>query len=313
MEPMPAQQGEAEGEPGGGDEVKDDGVVVKTRKDPFDFSRNPGQLDLYFSVGNGYALDSDSINEDNAPFNQIIGDERNFNGSLAIREFGFGLGYRRSFESLGELSLLGFYYNDELSDQSLEYLRNQLTVVIPGGDPANPADVIAGYGSSSSDLSYRLGVGGEYFVPLALFLDEDANLRKGDGLRIAGQWIKAADGELRRETWYVQGSFRWSVPEWEDPKDGRKSRGLIDHRYFRSFEPLVRYGELDINLTPVPELAPLWDREQLLFALIAEVTSNVFLKAEYAINWEDTGASATFSGPDSVANNQFILELLLQF
>ena len=42
-------------------------------------------------------------------------------------------------------------------------------------------------------------------------------------------------------------------------------------------------------------------------------TGEIFFKVEYALNYEDTGASATVAGPDEVDNDELMVELLLQF
>jgi hypothetical protein len=121
------------------------------------------------------------------------------------------------------------------------------------------------------------------------------------------------DGGLGRTGWYVQGSYRVSVPEYVDPATGKTSRGLIARRYVRSFEPLLRFGELRMNVPATPLIPELWDRQQLLAGLIVEVTREVFLKFEYAFNGENTGASPSFPGPTSVKNDEFMAELLFQF
>lgn len=281
-------------------------VVVVIEKGPFDFLRNPGEVNLFFSVGNGYELDTVAVGEDDASFNDMILDDRNLDGDVSIGELGVGLEYRRSFEWLGELGILGFYYGDELDDDSQEFLQNEQTVFNGLGNP------IAGYGLSDSDLSERYGVGLEYFLSAEWFLGKKG-IRRNDGLRLNAQWIRALDGRLRRKGWYVQGSYRVSFPEREDA-DGKEYRGLVAQRYFRSVEPLVRYGEYQVsNVEVAPDLPGLWDREQLLLGMIVEITGEVFFKAEYTFNWEDTGRSAAFSGPANVDNNELLLELLLQF
>jgi len=284
----------------------DESVVVVRKRSPFDFSWNPGELDVYFSVGHGYTLNNNEVGFDGAPFNDIVQDDGNLDTDLSIREIGVGLGYRRNFEWLGELGALGFYYNDELNDTSQQFLQNDLTVYA-GGVP------VAGYGLSDSDRSERFGFSGEYFLPASVLFGQDFGADRKDGLYLSGQWIRGWDGELRRQGWYVQGSFRFSFPERVDPEDGRRSRGLVANRYFRSIEPIVRYGLLDLNLDPDPRLPMLWDRKELCLGAFIEVTSEVFLKIEYTFNWEQTGASPAVPGPKSVANNELLVELLLEF
>jgi hypothetical protein len=45
-----------------------------------------------------------------------------------------------------------------------------------------------------------------------------------------------------------------------------------------------------------------------------EIIREIFLLAEYTVNWERTGsAGAAAPGPSSVANNELMFELLLRF
>lgn len=284
-----------------------DSVVVVRREAPFDFLKNPGELGLFFSIGQGYTLRSDEIGNDGASFSSIVADGRDLESSAALREVGVGLRYRRDFLSLGELSLFGYYFNDELSDASLDYLENDLTVVV-GGIPQK------GYGTlgSTSRDSERYGAHAEYFLPASTIFGKDADVRRRDGLRLAAQWMRGFDGELRRDGWFVQGSYRYSFPTATTGGGGR-SRGLIAGRYFRSLEPVVRYGALDVNLDPTPELPGLWDRRELLLGLVVEVTSEVFFRIEYLFNGEKTGAGASEPGPSRVDNDQLLVELLLLF
>ena len=226
--------------------------------------------------------------------------ETNGRGRLyvTLRNVGAGLGYARSFAWLGELALLAFYYDDKLSDTSVGFLRNSLTL----RDPVTGAPV-AGYGNSNLRTADRWGFGGEYFLPAKLYMPSEWNARRGDGLRVAGQWLKARDGAWRRTGWYVQASYRYSFPQ----------RLLFD-RYFRSIEPIVRYGEYEGNVDPDPQLPGLWDRRRLLVGGRLEIIREIFLLAEYTVNWERTGsAGAAAPGPSSVANNELMFELLLRF
>lgn len=264
---------------------------------PLDFASNPGELKLFASVGNGAVLDTKAVGADGATFNDLVQDGRNVNTEPSVRELGVGVRYARDFAWLGELELLGFYYNDELSDTSLAFLQNTLTVRSPvTGAP------LAGYGNSNSRTSYRYGFGAEYFLPAESFLGEKWHPRKNDGLRLAAQWILGKDGHLRRDGWYVQGSYRYSFPE-----------RLFLGRYGRSIEPIIRYGVLDTNLDATPLLPGTWDRRQLLLGAFFELTREVGVRVEYAFNNEDTGSSATDPGPGSVHNDELLVELLVAF
>jgi len=270
----------------------------ESKADPFDFKRNFGEFRTYLYAGNSPTLDFRSTNFDRASFNDVVQDDRQFDVDQALRNVGVGLGYRRSFSWLGELGLLGFYYEDKLSDTSAGFLRSALTV----RDPVTGAPV-SGYGDSNLRTADRWGFGGEYFLPAKLYMPSDWNARRGDGLRIAGQWLKARDGSWGRTGWYVQASYRYSFPQ----------RLLFD-RYFRSIEPIFRYGEYEGDIDPVPLLPGLWDRRRLLVGGRVEIIREIFLLVEYTFNWETTGASsAPAVGPSSVANNELMLELLLRF
>ena len=258
----------------------------------FDFADNPGAFTFHFSFGNGYTLDGNEVGEDDALFNPLVHDDRNVSSSLSLRELGFGLEYSRSFREYGELDVMTFYYNDELNSDSVQFLQNDLTA----RDFTNT--VIAGYGDSSSDTSYRYGVGGEYFVPAKLLVGDLFKTRGRDGLRIAGQWIFGRDGQLERDGWFVQASYRYSFSE----------RLLFD-RYFRSISPVVRYGELDTNIDPSPTLPGTWDRDELLIGIITEITNDMLLKFEYTFHDESPGAG----GPKNVDNNEFLAQLLVRF
>lgn len=261
-----------------------------------DFGANPGELGLYCSVGNGYTLDNNEAGFDRAGFNDLIHDNREVGGANSLREVGVGLGYRRNFQSLGEAELLGFYYDDELTRNSMSYLQNTLTV------RDNLGNSIAGYGDSASSRSSRYGVNAAYFLPASVLYGAVIDTRRRDGLTLQGQWIQGDDGQLRRDGWFVQASFRFSFPE-----------ALLFRRYLRSIEPIVRYGELNTNINPDPRLPGTWDREEFLIGAIVGVTQNVLLKVEYTLHDEETGAGAVLPGPSDVANDELSVLLQVRF
>ncbi len=138
---------------------------------------------------------------------------------------------------------------------------------------------VPGYGTSQSSNRRWWGVNLEYDIA-----DWD----------FFAQAIGARDGELERFSWYVEGSYKFDVD---------------DMKYLQSVRPLVRYGALDTNITARPFSfggSMTWDREQWLFALISEITDNVSLSTEYALNLEDTG------GPDAT-NNEILMLLTVEF
>ena len=88
---------------------------------------------------------------------------------------------------------------------------------------------------------------------------------------------------------------------------------LLADRYFRSVEPLVRYGVLNVDAPgPVggtfkdPSLPGTWDRQALTLGALVEVTGDIFMKFEYVMNSEDG------SGVD-VDNDELLIQLLLTF
>lgn len=301
--PPPPAGAASEGE--GGIDLSAGPVVVVRRRDPFDFAWNPGEFRLFFSVGNGYELDANEVGNDRARFNDLVIDDRDLQENLSIRELGVGLEYRRNFDWLGEIGVLGFYYNDELSDDSVAFLEEELTVRV-GGVP------VAGFGDVRSRDREIYGANVDYFLPAASLFGRGADVRRGDGLRLSGQWLRATDDRLEREGWYVQASYRYSFPSQTDAS-GKRSRGLIARRYVRSVEPIVRYGELDVNIAPDPRLPGLWDRKEFLVGLFVEISGGILLKAEYVFHREETGASASLLGPSKVRNDELLLELLLEF
>lgn len=259
------------------------------RPRPFDFAFNPGQVKLHFSVGNGYSLDGKEVGFDRADFNDMIQDDRDVSSDLSIREVGLGIGYDRSFVQFGRLSVLGFFYDDELDSDSQDFLQDDLTVRDIGGNP------VSGYGDSNSDKRQRYGASFEYFLAAEYLYGSARKTRKRDGLRLLGQWMEGDDGKLNREGWFVQASFRFSLPD-----------GLISPRYFRSFEPVVRYGELDTNISPDPQLPGTWDREAIMVGMITEIARRVHLRTEYTFHDESTGGS-------DVSNNDLAVALTVRF
>lgn len=114
---------------------------------------------------------------------------------------------------------------------------------------------------------------------------------KYEGFSVMGEMAKLKDGVAERDGWYAQASYKI--------KTGNK-------KYFRSVEPLVRYGVLDIDCTKSFDKPVSWDRDMTTVALITELAKNVKLKAEYYINEEDTG------GKD-VNNDELLLQLQIKF
>ncbi|MEA3328817.1 MAG: hypothetical protein U9Q08_03710 [Candidatus Omnitrophota bacterium] len=109
-------------------------------------------------------------------------------------------------------------------------------------------------------------------------------------LTLVAEGAQFEDGDLERTGWYVQGSHKWK----------------FKRTYFPSFEPLIRYGELNPDWPKSFSKPCSWDREMLTLALITELAKNVKLKTEYYFNNEKTG------GRD-VNNNEFLAQLEFKF
>jgi len=130
-------------------------------------------------------------------------------------------------------------------------------------------------------------------------LIQDGDTRERYGANLDYQWneanlffqyINSDDGGLERDAWYLQTSYRFK-PEL---------------KYLLSIEPLVRYGELNLNLDPVPTNSRMWDRQQWTVAFIMELIKDVFLRTEYTVNDEETGA-------DDIRNDEALIQLELRF
>ena len=111
-----------------------------------------------------------------------------------------------------------------------------------------------------------------------------------ESLNLAGEYAQLKDGDLKRNGWYLQGSYK------------RKFKWT----YFCSFEPVIRYGQLDTDWAKSFAKPASWDREMLTVALITELAKNVKLKTEYYINDEKTGGKG-------VNNDEFLMQLEFSF
>ncbi|GEM_PF-1052374 len=138
---------------------------------------------------------------------------------------------------------------------------------------------IPGYGQSNRDTRELAGVNLGYKIGEWDFFSQ----------AIGGQ-----HGEVERFAWYAEMSRKWTL------------KGL---RYLKSMRPLIRYGQLDTNLTPRAfsrNGSLTWDREQWLFAIISEITNNVTFRTEYMLNDEKTGF-------DDAQNNEILFQLEVAF
>ncbi len=257
---------------------------------PLDFSSNPGAFTLHFSLGGGSELDGKSVIKDKADLQEIIQDNRKVENT-ALRDVGVGLEYERDFLELGEISILGFYYEDKLDDDSVRFLQQNLTIF----DPLTNQP-LAGYGLREESFKRRIGITFRYHLEaFHLLYERGIDTQPGDGVYLTAQYIDAKDGKLERDGFYVQGSYRYSF-----------QKPLIGDRYFRYIEPVIRYGELNSNATSFVNLPWSWDREELVFGAVAGLTKKILLKMEYVISDEDTGGS-------DVDNNEFLFQVLVNF
>ncbi|MFH1739283.1 MAG: hypothetical protein ABIH23_09785 [bacterium] len=110
------------------------------------------------------------------------------------------------------------------------------------------------------------------------------------GWNLFSQYITSEDGALERDTWYAQTSY--------------KIKSKL--KYLQSIEPLIRYGELNLDIDPFPTNSMLWDRQQWTLALIFEILEDISLRTEYTINEEDTGDG-------DIRNNEALIQLELRF
>ena len=109
-------------------------------------------------------------------------------------------------------------------------------------------------------------------------------------LTLVAEGAQLKDGALERTGWYVQGSHKWK----------------FKRPYLCSFEPLIRYGQINPDWTKSFSKSASWDREMLTLALITELAKNVKLKTEYYINDEKTGGR-------NVDNNELLVQLEYKF
>ncbi len=283
--PVEGDPGEPEALDAGGEE----GEPVPSRASrtsstehaPFDIVRNPGALKLHVSITDGYGAAGKEIGRENDRFDEVLQDDRSFTPPLSLREVGLGVGYERDFRELGEIELLGFYFDDQLNDSVAAAITTETGIVTSSRDRSRRG-VNAGYHFES------------YHLYNALDLLEALNPRKGDGLYLFYERIDARDGDLDRSGWYAQASFRLSnpiVPRW---------------RYFRSLEPVIRYNELMPDIDHLTAFPATWTRRQWLAGVILEVVKEVYIRAEYTFNDEVTGGG-------KVANDELLIQLFARF
>src|SRR6185503_10847659 len=150
-------------------------------------------------------------------------------------------------------------YDDELRDDARNFINTNLDLV-DDERHKNFYGINAGYHFEAYHLYQALG------------LVDAMNPRRGDGLSLFYEWITAHDGDLDRDGWYAQVSYRISNP--------------VAWRFLRSIEPVARYGELMVDVPHQPNLPLTWTRRQWLVGTILELARGVFIRAEYTFNDE---------------------------
>jgi hypothetical protein len=183
----------------------------------------------------------------------LIHDARNETNSTQDQlVVGFGAGFKRGIGASSKLDLLPFYYSGSLSGADITLLK-----LIPGYT-ALAADEL------EDDSKTRYGLNARYDVGALTFI---------------GQLLKASDGALDRNGFFVQPSFKAGI-----------------------YEFVYRYNDLEVKLPKVDADSLTWDRTQHILGLITTLYKGVKLKTEYALNKEDTGGA-------DVRNNEFLAQL----
>ena len=135
---------------------------------------------------------------------------------------------------------------------------------------------IAGYGTSTDDTKAMYG--------------GRAVLNVRDFTLIA-EYIAGEDGELDRDGWYIQPSYKVK---------------FSNLKWFHTYELVLRYDELNVDLDNNPADSLTWDRDMITIGLNTHIKKNVIFVTEYSINDEDTGNG-------DVDNNEFLLKLVAKF
>ena len=213
------------------------------------------------AIGEGLKLGTKQVAEDSSY--KMLADKRNAGDRTGHLEYGVKLGIRPNIGDWGAINILGFGFWSELSEDDKDILKFYLPNYI-----------------SNSDKMRRYG-------GRVVYTYEFDKLRKLD---LVGEYAYLEDGELDRNSWYLQCSYKWK----------------FDRPYFRSFEPLIRYGRLDTDWEKAFNEPASWDREKITIALITDVIKNVKIKAEYYINDEETGSR-------DVDNSEALVQLETKF
>jgi hypothetical protein len=210
------------------------------------------------SVTNGRRLADRKIAEDNVY--PITTDDDNNVEANAHQQIGVGIGLDHTFKEAHKIDVLPFYYTSELSDADVAHLQG-----------------ITGYGGGFEDRDQRrYGFNVEYIMrDFTLF----------------GQYMKAEDGTMDRDGWYLQPSYKMHY----------KGRNV-----FTASEVLLRYEEYNVDLANNAADSNTWDRQTTTLAVITDVVKNLKVKIEYYLNDEDTGGA-------EVDNDELLVQLEAKF
>jgi hypothetical protein len=219
-----------------------------------------GEYDRFYwrlSLTNGRRLKDRKASENNV-FPITTDDDDNVEEN-SNKQIGFGLGIDYKIKEGHQIDILPFYYTSDLSVADITYLNG-----------------ISGYPAVSADNDQvRYGLNLDYALRDFSFF---------------GQYMKAKDGAMDRDGWYVQPSYKVH----------------FGYPRLKSVEFLVRYEEYNVDLVNDPTDSRTWDRTTTVVALLSEVVKGFKIKAEYDMNEEKT------NGPD-VDNNELVVQLEVKF
>ncbi|MDH5484070.1 MAG: hypothetical protein OEY43_02450 [Gammaproteobacteria bacterium] len=221
------------------------------------WERKKGKVFWHVSLTNGFELNESGPSEDKSF--KFIHDNRQSTDTNSNKVVGLGLGRKIDIAEKTTLSVMGFGYWGSLSSDDIDFLQD-----------------VAGYGNSADDNQLRYG--------LALDL-------KHQSFNLGAKAIRARDGELDRDGWYLQTGYTFKLPE---------------NHYAQSIEPFIRYGVLNVDLPHVLTDSLSWDRSMTTLALLTSIRKNIKLKTEYYLNGESTGDV-------EVDNNEFLMQLEVKF
>ena len=213
------------------------------------------------SVTNGRQLKDRRISEDKVDndLHSITTDDDDNVEKNGNKQVGLGIGINHEWSKGHKVDLLPFYYTARLSDNDLSYLQG-----------------ITGYTVSDNRDQIRYGLNAEYLC---------------GGLTLFAQVMQATDGEMERDGWYLQPSYKLKFKE-------RKT--------FTAVEFLARYEVYNVDLVDDPADSRTWDRQTTTLAVITTIAKNLKLKTEYYLNNEETGGA-------DVNNNELLVQLEAKF